>query len=74
MPVPTASCGALRERELPHSKVRARPLSSLQQAEGYSALTFIKRSYSDISKARAILGFMPKVKLREGLKGLWQSL
>ena len=38
---PTASCGALREREPPHSKVRMGPLSSPQQAEGYSAVNFI---------------------------------
>jgi hypothetical protein len=39
---PTASCGALREREPPHSRVRTGPLSSPQQAEGYSAVIFIK--------------------------------
>ena len=39
---PTASCGALREREPPRSGVRTGPLSSPQQAEGYSAVTFIK--------------------------------
>ncbi len=30
----------------------------------------IKRNYSDISKARRVLGFEPKVKLREGLHNL----
>jgi len=30
----------------------------------------IKRNYSDISKARKVLGFEPEVKLKEGLKGL----
>jgi len=33
----------------------------------------IKRNYSDISKARAILGFEPRIKLREGLEKLWGS-
>ncbi len=36
---PTASCGALREMELPHPKVRTGPLSSPQQAGGYSPVT-----------------------------------
>ena len=34
----------------------------------------IKRSYSNINKAREILGFEPKVKLKEGLEGLWNYL
>jgi UDP-glucose 4-epimerase len=34
----------------------------------------IKRNYSDINKARAVLGFAPRVGLSEGLKALWQSL
>jgi UDP-N-acetylglucosamine/UDP-N-acetylgalactosamine 4-epimerase len=29
----------------------------------------IKDSYADISKAKRLLGFEPKVSLREGLKG-----
>lgn len=32
----------------------------------------IKRNYSDISKAKALLGFEPKVKLEEGLRHLWE--
>jgi len=31
----------------------------------------IRRNYADVSKARAFLGFQPKVELREGLKRLW---
>lgn len=34
----------------------------------------IRRNYCDIRRARAVLGFTPKVELREGLKRLWQSL
>ena len=33
----------------------------------------IKRNYSNISKARRLLNFAPKITLREGLKQLWQS-
>jgi len=45
---PTACCGALREREPPHPRLRTGPLSSPQQAEGYSAVTFIKKAvFSD---------------------------
>ncbi len=33
----------------------------------------IRRNYSDITKARRVLGFEPRVKLKEGLKELWQS-
>lgn len=33
----------------------------------------IKRNYCDIGKAREILGFEPRVELREGLKALWRS-
>ena len=40
---PTASCGALREGEPPHPRLRTRPLSSPQQAGGYSAVTFINQ-------------------------------
>lgn len=32
----------------------------------------IRRNYSDITKARRVLGFEPKIKLREGLKELWE--
>ncbi len=32
----------------------------------------IKRNYSDITKARRILGFDPGIELREGLKDLWE--
>jgi len=32
----------------------------------------IKRNYSDINKARTMLGFKPKVELKAGLKDLWQ--
>jgi len=32
----------------------------------------IKRNYSDISKARRVLGFEPGIKLREGLDDLWR--
>jgi len=34
----------------------------------------IKRNYSNISKARAMLGFKPKVELRAGLNNLWEWL
>jgi len=40
---PTASCGALREREPPCPKSRTGPLSSPQQAEGYPAEIFMNR-------------------------------
>jgi len=43
---PTASCGALREGEPPLTRLRTRPLSSRQQAGGYSAETFIKSGES----------------------------
>jgi len=33
----------------------------------------IRRNYSDITKARRLLGFEPKVKLKEGLEGLYDS-
>lgn len=33
----------------------------------------IRSNYSDISKARMVLGFKPKVELRTGLHDLWQS-
>lgn len=33
----------------------------------------IKRNFSDITKARTVLGFEPEIKLREGLKELWES-
>lgn len=33
----------------------------------------IKRNYSDIAKARRVLGFEPKLKLREGLQELWEQ-
>jgi UDP-glucose 4-epimerase len=33
----------------------------------------VTRLYSDISKARAVLGFEPGIELREGLKQLWQT-
>ncbi len=33
----------------------------------------IRRNYADVSKARAFLGFQPKVELREGLKRLWNQ-
>jgi len=33
----------------------------------------IKRNYSDITKARRVLGFEPRIKLEEGLKELCQS-
>ncbi len=33
----------------------------------------IKRNYSDISKAKRMLGFEPKVNLEEGLSQLWQA-
>ncbi len=33
----------------------------------------IKRNYSDISKAKRMLGFEPKVNLEEGLSQLWQT-
>ena len=32
----------------------------------------IERNYSDITKARRLLGFKPRIKLREGLRELWQ--
>jgi len=32
----------------------------------------IKRNYSDITKARRVLGFKPSIKLRDGLKELWE--
>ena len=32
----------------------------------------IERNYSDITKARRLLGFEPKIKLKEGLRELWQ--
>ena len=32
----------------------------------------IKRNYSDISKARKVLGFEPTVNLRDGLRELWE--
>ena len=32
----------------------------------------IERNYSDITKARKLLGFEPRIKLREGLRELWQ--
>jgi UDP-glucose 4-epimerase len=32
----------------------------------------IERDYSDITKARMLLGFEPRIKLREGLRELWQ--
>jgi len=32
----------------------------------------IRRNYSDIGKARTVLGFEPRVGLREGLRDLWQ--
>lgn len=34
----------------------------------------VKRNCSDISEARALLGFEPKVKLEEGLRHLWEWL
>lgn len=34
----------------------------------------IRRNYSDISKARAVLGFEPGVRLRKGLHDLWPSI
>jgi UDP-glucose 4-epimerase len=34
----------------------------------------IEKNYSDIAKAKKILGFEPKVKLREGLKELYSTL
>lgn len=34
----------------------------------------IKRNYANISKARAMLGFEPKVELKEGLKKLWSYM
>jgi UDP-glucose 4-epimerase len=33
----------------------------------------IERNYSDITKAKRLLGFEPRVKLREGLRKLWQA-
>jgi UDP-glucose 4-epimerase len=33
----------------------------------------IERNYSDIAKARRLLGFEPKIELREGLRQLWQA-
>jgi UDP-glucose 4-epimerase len=33
----------------------------------------IERNYSDITKARKLLGFEPRIKLREGLRQLWQA-
>ncbi|MFC2001778.1 NAD-dependent epimerase/dehydratase family protein [Chloroflexota bacterium] len=33
----------------------------------------IERNYSDISKAKAILSFEPRIELRDGLEKLWQS-
>ncbi|MFW6105662.1 MAG: NAD-dependent epimerase/dehydratase family protein, partial [Chloroflexota bacterium] len=33
----------------------------------------IERNYSDITKARKLLGFEPRVKLVEGLRELWQA-
>ncbi|MBA7630124.1 UDP-glucose 4-epimerase [subsurface metagenome] len=32
----------------------------------------IKRNYSDITKARRVLGFKPSIKFRDGLKELWE--
>jgi UDP-glucose 4-epimerase len=32
----------------------------------------IKRNYSDISKAEAVLGFRPSIKLEEGVKGVYE--
>ena len=32
----------------------------------------IERNYSDITKAKMLLGFEPKIKLREGLEDLWR--
>jgi len=32
----------------------------------------IKRNYSDITKARRVLGFEPAIKLRDGLRELWE--
>ncbi len=32
----------------------------------------IERNYSDITKARRLLGFEPRIKLREGLEDLWR--
>jgi UDP-glucose 4-epimerase len=32
----------------------------------------IERSYADITKARRMLGFEPKTKLRDGLYDLWE--
>ena len=34
----------------------------------------IKRNYSDITKARRVLGFEPKAILNEGLRDLWRRL
>ena len=34
----------------------------------------IRRNYSDISKARAVLGFEPRVRLKKGLHDLWPSI
>jgi len=45
---PTASCGALREGEPPHPKLRTRPPSSRQQADGYSAVIFIRGLYHNL--------------------------
>jgi UDP-glucose 4-epimerase len=33
----------------------------------------IERNYSDITKAKRLLGFEPRINLREGLKELWQA-
>ena len=41
---PTASCGALREGEPPHPRLRTGPLSSPQQAGGYPAESFMNLS------------------------------
>ena len=32
----------------------------------------IKRSYSDITKAQAVLGFSPEISLKEGVKGVYE--
>ena len=31
----------------------------------------IRRNYSDISKAKEMMGFEPEIEFGEGLKGLW---
>ena len=33
----------------------------------------IRRNYSDISKARRIMGYEPEIELKDGLKGLWSN-